>query len=224
MIIDFWLVYQFIKRLTTPFNEWDAFKLGIIDEKGNVLKKRNTLRTSEEKRAFGAYDVMILNMKKLLEKVPGGQSRFSSYAAALFLIREWNHFTEDSLLTESVSDSLIIDSLDSLFVLLDKSNYIKNEEFVNQKNYFFENYFEEDVPTNNVSSGNIAGTGGKGGEPGLTLKQMKDYKRKNKILKRFSQFKEDLGDDGELKTKRKVLYKKHVIPTKPSTIGTIRGT
>jgi hypothetical protein len=224
MFVDLFLIYQFIKRLTTPFNEWDAFKLGIIDAKGNVLRKRNTLLTNDEKRAFGAYDLMILNIKKLLERIPGGQSKFSSYAAALFLIKEWNHFTEDSLLTESVSDSLITDSLDSLFVLLDKSNYIKNEEFVNQKNHPFENYFEEDVPTNNVGSGNIAGLGvGDQGEPGLTLKQMNNYKRKKKILKRFSQFKEDLEDD-EIKAKRKVLYKKHTIQTKPATVGTIRGT
>ena len=43
----------------------------------------------------------------------------------------------------------------------------------------------EDAPTNNVGGGSIAGTGGAGGEPGLTPAQMKKYKDKNKMLKRF---------------------------------------
>ena len=36
-----YFVYQFIKKLVVPFNQTDAFKLGIIDEKGKVLKKRS---------------------------------------------------------------------------------------------------------------------------------------------------------------------------------------
>jgi hypothetical protein len=46
----------------------------------------------------------------------------------------------------------------------------------------FKNYIEEDGvvavagPTNNVGSGSIAGTGGKGGEPGVNLK------KKNRVV------------------------------------------
>ena len=32
-----YFVYQFIKKLVTPFNKPRAFELGIIDEKGKVL-------------------------------------------------------------------------------------------------------------------------------------------------------------------------------------------
>ena len=32
-----YFVYQFIKKLVTPFNKTRAFELGIIDEKGKVL-------------------------------------------------------------------------------------------------------------------------------------------------------------------------------------------
>ena len=40
--VDIFLVYQFIKRLATPFNETKAFELGLIDEKGKKLKKASS--------------------------------------------------------------------------------------------------------------------------------------------------------------------------------------
>jgi hypothetical protein len=104
---DLLLVYQFIKRLTTPFKESDAFKLGIIDDKGKKLKSPES---TEEHNAYGYFDRLVFNIKKLLEKLPGGKSRLASYAAALFLIKEANserEFTEKELaqgLYESMED------------------------------------------------------------------------------------------------------------------------
>ena len=31
------LTYQFVKRLTTPFNEWPSYNTGVHDESGNLL-------------------------------------------------------------------------------------------------------------------------------------------------------------------------------------------
>jgi hypothetical protein len=143
MLVDLYLVYSFIRRLATPFKEWEAYKLGIIDEKGNVLRKRRELRTVKERQAFGVFDVMILNLKKLLEKVPGGSSRLASYAAALWLIREWNHFSEGSLLTEDISDEEISESVYLFYN--GYSDYNTLIESVNQKmhlNELFEQKFE----------------------------------------------------------------------------------
>lgn len=86
-VVDAYLIYQFLKRLTTPFEDTEAFKLGIIDEKGKVLKKRSTL-TSQEAEAWGYFDVMVNNMKKLLAKVPGGRSKMGLYAASALLFKE----------------------------------------------------------------------------------------------------------------------------------------
>ena len=74
MIVDLFLVYQFIRRLATPFNEWSAFKLGIIDETGKQLIKRKNFTTREQKDSFQIFDIMIAKLKRLLEKVPGGKS------------------------------------------------------------------------------------------------------------------------------------------------------
>lgn len=111
MVVDLFLVYQFIRKLTTPFEKWEAYKLGIIDEKGNILIKRKNFLQKKQRDAFGIFDLMILNLKKILAKVPGGSSRLASYAAALFLIKEWQHFSEESLLTEDMDDDIIGESL-----------------------------------------------------------------------------------------------------------------
>jgi hypothetical protein len=96
MLVDLFMVYQFIKRLATPFSEWQAYKLGIIDERGNILKKKKDLTLIKEREAFGLFDTMILKLKRLIEKVPGGKSRLASYAAALYLIKEGQNYTEET--------------------------------------------------------------------------------------------------------------------------------
>ena len=42
---NIYFVYQFIKKLVTPFDKTKAFELGIIDEKGRILKKRRDLKS-----------------------------------------------------------------------------------------------------------------------------------------------------------------------------------
>lgn len=86
--VDVFVAYQFIKILTTPWNKTKAFELGIIDEKGKVLKKSRELKTSQEKKAYTVFHRLIWNIKRLLDKAPGGSSRLGSFAGALWLIKE----------------------------------------------------------------------------------------------------------------------------------------
>ena len=86
--IDAFITFRFLKLLVTPFNKTEAYQLGIIDERGKVLKKYRSLERVEERRAYTILHRLVFNVKKLIEKVPGGKSRLASYAAALFLIKE----------------------------------------------------------------------------------------------------------------------------------------
>ena len=160
--VDLFLIYQFIKRLATPFNEWKAYDLGIIDEKGNILKdSRERKKSIKERDAFGKFDLLVLKLKKLLEKVPGGQTRLGSYAAALWLIKEHQEKGVETLTEESLMEYMnLAESLD-----------------INER---FEKEFGEEI-ANSVGAGKVAGIGfGPDGEPGITPKQMKKYKDKNK--------------------------------------------
>ena len=85
---NIYFVYQFLKKLVTPFEKTEAFKLGIIDEKGKILKRRRDLETKDEKSAYTLSDTLIWNLKKILGKIPLGKTKLASYAAALWLIKE----------------------------------------------------------------------------------------------------------------------------------------
>lgn len=179
MIVDLFLVYQFIKRLATPFKEWKAYELGIIDENGNQLKKRKNFTRREEKDAFGIFDIMIMKLKRLLEKVPGGKSRLASYAAALYLIKESEEIQkyEEDLLTEEYVEGKL-DEYMSMVVSMYSDDSI---------NHLFESAIDEDVPANSAGSGNVAGIGvGPQGEPGVSKQAQKrlQKKKKNSIIKR----------------------------------------
>lgn len=105
MIVDLFLVYQFIKRLATPFDEWKAYDLGIIDDRGEILLKRRNM-TREQRDNWDKFDVLVLKLKRLLEKIPGGRSRLASYAAALWLIKEGEDRDANMLTEETLEDEL----------------------------------------------------------------------------------------------------------------------
>ena len=94
--IDAFITFRFLKLLVTPFNKTEAFRLGIIDERGKVLRKYKTLERTEERQAYTILHRLVFNVKKLIDKVPGGKSRLASYAAALFLIKEHVREYQDS--------------------------------------------------------------------------------------------------------------------------------
>lgn len=105
------LVYtlRFLRLLTTKFEDTTAHKLGLIDEKGKKLKNPET---SEEKSAYNAFHRLVFNLKKLLEKVPGGSSKLASYAAALFLIKEQLNLSDSSV--NKIVQASDVDPLEAL--------------------------------------------------------------------------------------------------------------
>jgi len=94
-IMDIYMIYQFIKKLVTPFTEMPAYKLGIIDSQGKFLKKKADLKTPAEIQALTYFDILIINLKRLIAKVPGGKSQIANYAAALLLTRQWESYQKD---------------------------------------------------------------------------------------------------------------------------------
>lgn len=87
-IIDTWIVYRVLRILTTPWDEMDAFRHGIIDATGKVLRKQTTLKKAEEKKAYTFLHRLVFNLKRILEKLPFGKTKLARYATALFLLRE----------------------------------------------------------------------------------------------------------------------------------------
>ena len=126
--IDLFVTYRFLRLLTTPFEDTDAFKLGIIDEKGNRIKLPKStkpaveLSTSELKNSYTILHKLVFNIKKIFSKVPGLRTKLGTYAAALFLLKD--------TFKESVDDP---DMFEKEFVKYLKENNIKFDDEISEE-------------------------------------------------------------------------------------------
>lgn len=177
MIVDLFLVYQFIKRLAMPFESWPAYAEGIIDKDGNILIPKKERTTVRQQQAMTVYDTMILKLKKLLAKVPGGQSKLASYAAALWLIREGKNYEDTA---EELTEEVLSESFNPYI------DYTTEAFNVNKR---FEEMMEDGAaglggaPANAAGSGQIAGIGvGSDGEPGVSKKAQKRITKDNRSM------------------------------------------
>lgn len=120
---DLVYTFRFIRMLVTDWKDWDAYKEGLIDEKGDRIKSV-PVKTSKQKAAYTPFIRLAANTKRLLSKVPGGGTKLGSFAAGLLLIKE--HLGVDDERLNSILQEHGLDSLDLLaeenewFVLEDR--------------------------------------------------------------------------------------------------------
>jgi len=113
---DLGYAFRFLKLFTTPWNKLKAYELGIVDENGKNLKRARELTTKEEKSAYTIFHRLVFNIKRLLNKIPGGKSTLASYAAALYLIKEHTGMSEEKIeeiITKVLDDNLETDLTES---------------------------------------------------------------------------------------------------------------
>ena len=127
---DFVYTIRFLKLLTTPFEKMGAFEIGLIDKDGNVDKKRKEeLKLTMDGRMdlsthWTSFVRLVVNIKKLMAKAPGGKSVVARYGAALFLIKESGNLNSKQI--QKIHNETGIDILDVLaentqwFMLNDK--------------------------------------------------------------------------------------------------------
>ena len=90
--IDLFVAYRFLRILTTPWEDQPAFKHGIIDKDGKLLRKRKELTKIDEKNSFTLLHRLIFNLKRILHKIPGVKTKIGTYATALYLLKQ--HFSD----------------------------------------------------------------------------------------------------------------------------------
>lgn len=108
--------FRFATLLSKPFKDWDAFALGVIDEKGNLLKKP---ATSQEKKSMDAFENLIRKVKKILVKyIP--DTRLFQFLVATYLLKTESR---DEKFAEMI-DALTEKERDMLYSLIEKSNHL----------------------------------------------------------------------------------------------------
>ena len=108
--IELFMTYKFIRLLVTPWKKTDAFKEGVIDNKGKLLVKGKD-QSSAQKKTYSLFTKLVFNLKRILEKIPFGSQMIKSYAAALFLLREETGMAEEDILKvlEDMGHNISID-------------------------------------------------------------------------------------------------------------------
>ena len=155
---DLVYTFRFLRLLTTNFEDTDAYKLGLIDDKGKNLKKP---QTSKERDAYTYLHKLVFNMKKLINKLPGGESKLKSMVTALFLIKE---YYESNTRTTSLME-------DRYKSLLEMDISLLEEELLVEK---FMKDIDEDAPTN--ATGVAVSTD----RPAIRKKDLKKYQIMNR--------------------------------------------
>jgi hypothetical protein len=108
---DLVYTFRFIRILTMPFAETDAYRLKIIDEKGN--RNRDVrLDTSEKLDAYTPFIRLAFNIKRIISKVSGTDSKLINFAAGLYLIKEKYDLSDDAI--HRIIKGMHLDSLDMI--------------------------------------------------------------------------------------------------------------
>jgi hypothetical protein len=125
--------------LVKPFKETDAYKLGIIDVQGNVLISPKDFTTQQQRDAYNYLTRLVFNIKKLINKLPGGNEKLKNIIAALFLVKE--AYSNRSVHVDEQRLNRLIRLLDSGVVLAEQQLIV--EQFM---------MLQEDAPANSTGS------------------------------------------------------------------------
>jgi hypothetical protein len=172
--LDSLITYRVLRMLTQPFVETDAYRLGIIDAHGNILKRERDLNTQEELNAYTLLNRMVFKLKRIIEKVPFENKRFLSFAAALALVKE-NVEYDDDILEELFYMTMEQEDVKQLAEDLEQNKIVSFKEFMTEMG---------------VGGGGVAGLGISNpnipnqAEPGVSRKAQKKWRKKNKIVRR----------------------------------------
>lgn len=191
MSIDTDKIHQYVKKISSPFKIWNECEDGIIDINGNILKINENY--------FGLQELMVLELKKIIDNLPENNQKLATYMAALHLVQECEIFT-NSILIESVTEDSIIESL-NLFL----SRYTYYTDIIEEVN---KNLYEAGGGGGaaggvSAGSGAIAGLGvnpsgpqigiSPQGEPGVKKRQQLNYTNTNSTTKNRRPFRDILG-------------------------------
>lgn len=157
-VIDNVVAYRILKMLITPFNETEAYHLGIIDAHGKPLRKVSALTTAAEKDAYTYLHRLVFSLKKIINRLPGGESKLKSLVAALWLVKEqYESGKENSAMLE--------EKFASLLKMMDNRVSLVEEEIIVKK------FLEED------GVANVTGAAVSTDAPKIMPSDVKKYKK-----------------------------------------------
>jgi hypothetical protein len=119
-VVTSFTIYKFVKDITTPFDQLKAFKDKMIDKDGNFIG---------DPKKINIYDRLIINIKKLLLKIPDpsikADLKYLTTALVLFVEQAEKDGADPDIVFNEISDILLENGInidDGLTQLLGESN------------------------------------------------------------------------------------------------------
>lgn len=165
-IVDNIIAYRILKMLVQPFTDTEAYHLGIIDAHGKTIRKSSSLTTDAEKNAYNYLTRLVFGIKKIINRLPGGENKLKSLIAALFLVKE--QYQSGNRLTNAVLEERFANTLK----MLDNRVSLVEEEIAVNK------FLEEDGMGAGAVGGaptNATGAAVSTNEPKIYKKDIKKY-------------------------------------------------
>lgn len=213
-MIEQYINHKFRELMETPWGEMPAFKLGIIDENGKILKTRNLLETPEEKSAYPSmFHALCWNLRSLMERCDNPKT-IGHVVSTAFKLRGFCTDTSDmdiaafdemlnkemesrGIAASVISEQPKYDSIEpGNYKVRGKSITIENallpvDEYfghpiyrIGKLTFTIEEITKEDAPVNAVGHGNIAGVSPGQEPPGKRGMYFHRNKKKTKELQR----------------------------------------
>lgn len=124
-IVDNLIAIRILQKLVKPFKDTDAFKLGIIDDKGKNLIKTTMFTSSAQRDAYTYLDRLVFNVKKIINRLPGGESKMKNLVAALWLIKEYYEKNDRSTSLMAERYVKILEKIDDGVILAEEEITVK---------------------------------------------------------------------------------------------------
>ena len=122
---------RFLRLLTMKWTDTKAYKQGIIDKDGKLIKKN---LDSSDRKVWNMFHKLAFNLKRLINKLPFGKATLSSYIAGLWLLKDHTEM-DDNELAFVLREVTGIDPL--------KNTLQENSLFINNSNQLFEGTYKQ---------------------------------------------------------------------------------
>lgn len=148
-LVDNMIALRLLTILCTPFNEFPAYKAGVIDEKGKYIVPKNK-QTPAQKKTLTYLDRLMINIKKMINKLPGGESKLKNIVAAMVLIKECY---ENNVPDVSVNQKMLVEKVEQYD--------IKNPQYQRMIDLWCQYIKQQEMQKEEVGVGAIGGGAGR---------------------------------------------------------------
>ncbi len=109
------MALTFATLLAKPFTSWDAYKNGLIDEKGNKIRKPEN---QPERDSLKGIKDLVRKVKRLLIKVVP-DSRLLGILIAAFLLKKESISEEEESIQKIITENMTKDEMDVIIQQLE---------------------------------------------------------------------------------------------------------